>query len=210
MVTTMTNDLEVLRWQQDLWVRIIRAAMSGTPDRVQLDWHPSLARPAVSKYSATSPALLRWFDKWNANKPDEAQVRPFGFLLEFTLRKGLFAKWREEAVEGTERGRPKREDLRPIAPYDTDQTRAIENVFDRVAGQPIDSELLKTYTECLADYHLSPESKFGNGDYHDRGRTERRRIRLVTVVRSIRSSALYRNSLLRERDFCWIRLHHTE
>ena len=35
---------------------------------------------------------------------------------------------------------------------------------------------LKTYAEVLAQYHLSPESKFENGRFLDRGRTERRHI----------------------------------
>jgi hypothetical protein len=55
-------------------------------------------------------------------------------------------------------------------------------VFDRVTGRPVDSELLKSFAECLADYHLSPESKFENGDYHDRGRTERRHVIATDVV----------------------------
>ena len=37
-------------------------------------------------------------------------------------------------------------------------------------------EHLKSYAEVLAQYHLSPEAKFANGRYLDRGRTERRRV----------------------------------
>ena len=33
-----------------------------------------------------------------------------------------------------------------------------------------------TYAEALAQYHLRPESKFLNGDFCDRGRTERRHV----------------------------------
>lgn len=35
---------------------------------------------------------------------------------------------------------------------------------------------LKPYAEAVAQYHLSPEGKFENGQYLDRGRTERRHI----------------------------------
>jgi hypothetical protein len=49
-------------------------------------------------------------------------------------------------------------------------------VFDRVTGEPIAPEQLKSYAEVLAQYHISPEAKFANGRYLDRGRTERRHV----------------------------------
>jgi hypothetical protein len=49
-------------------------------------------------------------------------------------------------------------------------------VFDRVTGKPIDPKQLKTYAEVLAQYHLSCEDKFENGEFLDRGRTERRHV----------------------------------
>ena len=39
-----------------------------------------------------------------------------------------------------------------------------------------------TYTEALAQYHLRPESKFLNGDYCERGRTERRHVVATQIV----------------------------
>ena len=38
-----------------------------------------------------------------------------------------------------------------------------------------------TYAEALAQYHLRPESKFLNGDYRDRRRTERRHVAATEV-----------------------------
>ncbi len=178
----MKSDLEVRRWQQDLWVRIIRAALYGNPDQLPLDWHPPLARPAVMKYVASSPARLRWLKTWNACKLYEDQVRPFGFLLEFTLRKSFFAEFTMEPVESAKRVRPRSEEIKPIAPYETDSDKALQGVFDRLSGKPVDIEQLKTYAECLADYHISPENKFENGDYHDRGRTERRHVIATKIV----------------------------
>jgi hypothetical protein len=49
-------------------------------------------------------------------------------------------------------------------------------VFDRVTGKPVQPEQLKTYAEVLEQYHLSPEDKFENGQFLDRGRTERRHV----------------------------------
>ena len=65
---------------------------------------------------------------------------------------------------------------KPIAPYDTDPVSAVLKVFDRITGKSVEPKQLKTYAEALAQYHLSPESKFENGQFLDRGRTERRHI----------------------------------
>jgi hypothetical protein len=45
-----------------------------------------------------------------------------------------------------------------------------------VTGQSISPDQLKTYAEVLAQYHLSSEDKFANGQFLDRGRTERRHV----------------------------------
>ena len=45
------------------------------------------------------------------------------------------------------------------------------------------SDRLKTYAEALSDYHLHPEPKFLNGDYTDRGPTERRHVHVAGVRR---------------------------
>jgi hypothetical protein len=39
-----------------------------------------------------------------------------------------------------------------------------------------------TYAQALAQYHLRPESKFLNGDYCDRGRTDRRHVIAAQIV----------------------------
>jgi hypothetical protein len=46
----------------------------------------------------------------------------------------------------------------------------------RGTGKAIPANELKTYAEALAQYHLRPEAKFLNGDFCDRGRTERRHV----------------------------------
>ena len=62
------NDIGVERWQYDLWYMIIRAALDGHPDQVDLSYHDALKRPAVSRYGATTPALLKWFAAFNAGR----------------------------------------------------------------------------------------------------------------------------------------------
>jgi hypothetical protein len=75
------------RWHSDLWRQIVLAALSRHPDRMDLDYHGSLAAPAVSRYGATTPELLRWFSRYNAKRHYRQQVKPFGFLysLQATL-----------------------------------------------------------------------------------------------------------------------------
>ena len=57
------KDLGVPRWQHDLWYRIITAALDGHPAQVDLTDITGLDVPAVSRYGATTPALLHWFDR---------------------------------------------------------------------------------------------------------------------------------------------------
>jgi hypothetical protein len=47
---------------------------------------------------------------------------------------------------------------------------------DRISGEVVPPEKLKTYAEVLVRYHLSPEDKFLNGRFDNRGRTERRHV----------------------------------
>lgn len=69
----------------------------------------------------------------------------------------------------------------PMAPHDKDPVTAAQHAFDRLTGQPVASEQLKTYAEALAPYHLHPESKFRQADYLDRGVTARRHIQASRV-----------------------------
>jgi hypothetical protein len=45
-----------------------------------------------------------------------------------------------------------------------------------VTGKAVRAAELMTYADVLAQYHLSPEHKFENGDHRDRGRTGRRHV----------------------------------
>ena len=80
------NDIGVERWQYDLWYMIIRAALDGHPDQVDLSYHDALKRPAVSRYGATTPALLKWFEAFNAGRVYADQVKPFNFLNAYHAR----------------------------------------------------------------------------------------------------------------------------
>jgi hypothetical protein len=176
------SDIGVERWQYDLWYQIVRAELDGHADQVDLSYHEALGKPAASRYGATTPKLLRWFKTYNQNRAYRDQVKPFNFLLSFQSRSRL-ALSVEEANVLVKRGRrPKPRKANPVATFNKDVVKASRDVFDRETGKPISSEDLKTYREALASYHLSPESKFLNGDHFDRGRTQRRHVRATGVI----------------------------
>src|SRR5690606_23215828 len=142
------------------------------PAVVRLDYHPKLRNPAVSRYAATTPALLKWFDEYNRMRPYGDQVKPFCFMS------ALQAKSNFMTSKGTaQSGGP----LRPIAPYFSATSEAARHCFDRETGRPIPAEMLKSYADALRAYHLSPEAKFENGDYHDVGVTRRRHTHAIGV-----------------------------
>lgn len=171
--TVSLSDLGgVQRWQHDLWYRIVQAALGDTPEQAKLDDLPGLQRSAVSRYAATTPNLLLWFKKHNAEKPYRDQVRPFGFLI------GLQSRF-----VGPGSKHPK-----PVSPYEKNPERAAEACFDRNTGEPIARNHLKSYQETLAQYHLHPEAKFHNGDYVNYGVTNRRHI-FATAVEHIGKEA---------------------
>src|SRR4051812_23916581 len=102
-------------------------ARLGSPDKVNLDYHEALTGPAVSRYAATTPKLLRWFATYNKTRSYEEQVKPFGFLLAFLGKEDFVT---EVVLDGTEPSRrwtkPK-----PIAPYHKNLEQALAKVRDR-------------------------------------------------------------------------------
>jgi len=151
----------LLRWQYDFWFKIVSAALEGHPNQVPLDYHPALARPALSRYGATSPTLLRWMQTWNRGKPYRDQVKPFGFLSAFTARKAeLMGGDCGEIVDPSARGRPRKPaHPKPVAPYEKDPARAARNAYDRETGRPVGPDSLKTLAEALHAYPFSSEAK---------------------------------------------------
>ena len=80
------TEIGVDRWHYDLWHRIISAALDGHPDQVDLSYHQGLRRPAVSRYGATTPKLLGWFQQLNRGREYGDQVKPFNFLIALQAR----------------------------------------------------------------------------------------------------------------------------
>ena len=126
--------------------------------------------------------MLRWFNSFNSGRDYPAQVHPFNFLTVFPARRISASDW-PDLIEPLELKNSKRRNYRdlprPVAPFNSDPRRGAANSFDRLTGEPVPINRLKTYSEALSDYHLHPEAKFLNGDYVDRGPTMRRHIRVA-------------------------------
>jgi hypothetical protein len=82
------RDLEVQRWQYDLWYRITESILIGRA--IDLDDLPGLELPAMTRCAVTTRAVERWFIRHNRGKPYNERTRPFGFLISPTVT--AFAK----------------------------------------------------------------------------------------------------------------------
>ena len=176
-VTSLTA-IGVSRWHYDFWYHIILAALNGHPDHVPLDFHPSLTQPAASRYGATSPDLLAWMRHHNEDREYADQVKPFGFMTSFSALPTSQRPMTEDfTADPTKRGRPKKQATpKPIAPFERNPAKAATQAFDRETGETVPVELLQTCQDALVRYPHSPESKFENADYFDRGEARRRHV----------------------------------
>jgi hypothetical protein len=167
----------VEHWQHDLWWLIAKAAIDGHPDNVKFNHHPSLTKPAASRYAATTPKSLRWFDKYNDGLSYALKLKPFGFVSAFSARVLI-----DQPLSRPRGNRSKANVIpKPVAPFDKNPVIAAQNAFDRNTRESIPVEFLKTYQRALIQYHLHPEDKFLNGDFLDRGTTLRRHIRVIDI-----------------------------
>jgi hypothetical protein len=154
----------------------------GGPTKSVSRNHEGLNRAAASRYGATTPALLKWFKTFNHGKAYADQVKPFNFLNAFQARLQLGLSDADQSAI-SKRGRPRKQSaVRPVAPFNKDMRKAAQFAFDRETGGSVKGDMLATYAEALAHYHLRPEAKFVNGDFNDHGRTERRHVIAVQIL----------------------------
>ena len=74
-------------WEEDVWKQIVSTALGDRPREVDYAFRREMSRPAHSRYSATRPAVLNWFKRYNEGRPYAEQVKPFNFLLTFFARR---------------------------------------------------------------------------------------------------------------------------
>ncbi len=166
------RDTGVHLWQEHFWEQMITAAAGrADDDDAEFVWRPELAKPAASRYAATTPTVLSWFAPFNKHRHYASQVRPFNFLLWFQSKKP-----HERAVE--DNGAlfdPRQRPPKPVAPYTKDLS-TIDHIWDRETGEDVEPAWLRTYAEVLRTYPVHSESKFLDGGRTRRGPTRRRHI----------------------------------
>jgi hypothetical protein len=166
-------------WEEDIWKRIITAAMGDNPREVDYDLRHEMQLPAHSRYSATRPAVLNWFKRYNEGRPYAEQVKPFNFLLTF------FGRRQEDLVtdDPTHLFDPKLDEIRPVAPYEKDSEKALRRVFDRNSEtlEAVPTKWLRTVADVLRDYHRQPEYKFLGGGWNEEGVLRRRHVFVDTI-----------------------------
>jgi hypothetical protein len=97
-------------------------------------YHNGLKQPAVSRYGATTPALLKWFETFNSGRDYPDQVKPFNFLSAFHARLQFELPDSEQWAK-PKRGRPRKQsDAKPIAAFNRNIREAAKAAFDREPG----------------------------------------------------------------------------
>ena len=176
------NEIGVERWQYDLWHQVVRAALDGLPDQVNLDYHTNFNLPAASQYAAPTLSLRRFGATIlicimpTKLRPTIRRVHDLSRALARHCPKFLATFGDSNSFRAKRFALPK-----PVAPYDMDPSRGAKKCFDRDTGVLIPASILKSYKRALGQYHLRRESKFGNGDYFDRGITGRRHVKALGI-----------------------------
>jgi hypothetical protein len=166
-------------WEEDVWKRIITAALSDKPRTVAYAFRHEMKRPARSRCGAMRPAVLDWFKRYNEGRVYAGQVKPFNFLLTFFPR-----RQEDMATEDpTHDFDPKLDEIRPVAPFEKDSEKALKRVFDRNSATlaPVPRTWLRTVADVLRDYHRQPEYKFLGGGWSEEGVLRRRHVFADTI-----------------------------
>jgi hypothetical protein len=173
------RDSGVRRWEEDVWKQIISAALSESPGEVNYAFRREMQLPARSRYGATRPAVLNWFRRFNEGRSYAEQVKPFNFLLTF------FARRQEDvaAEDPLHDFDPQLGEIRPVAPFEKDNEKALKRIFDRNSEslEPVPREILRTVSDVLRDYHRQPEYKFSRGGWTEAGILGRRHVLVDTI-----------------------------
>jgi hypothetical protein len=165
----------VLLWQEELWRDIVSAALRGEPRPIPFASREQLNFPAASRYSATTPHILSWFRKFNEDRPYSEQIRPFNFLVWFHAKRPDEIFW-QDGNEQSELWDRRAKSLKPVAPYDSDFSKAADKARDRETWEPVARAWLRTYAEALRQYAIHPETKFLGGSHTQSGPLCRRHV----------------------------------
>lgn len=153
------DDADDRDWIDELWI-VVLARHAGLP----VPWPDWIDRPALSRYTVTSPHLWEPFRTWNQDKPWAEQVKSFNFMLVAHVARG------DRPIDAGE-------DFQLIAPYTNqpDQWTHLDWI-DRAdpTGAPwrISTEdatdegsrivVVQTYADVLVSFRNHPEAKYND------------------------------------------------
>jgi hypothetical protein len=136
-------------WIRDAWDYMLRQELGLGPPKPK--W---MGRPAVTRVTASSPTVLRWFSGLNDGKLYSEQVKPGNFLLLF----------HPDPLDSS--------GILPIAPYESDASLWGSDCIDRRDGKIIQittaafdgsthprTVQVRTYAQVIARYVAHPEAK---------------------------------------------------
>lgn len=166
-------------WQEDVWTKICQSENENPGETIHFMDDERLQVPAASRYSATTPALIRWFKDQNEGAAYSEQIRPFNFLLCFQARDMKVLGGSDDRAN--EWRQKHKRPPRPVAPFDKNPSIAANNAHDRITGEPIPESWLKSYAQSIAQYHLSDEAKFLGGQKDQSGTLQRRHVEAFAV-----------------------------
>ena len=92
-----------------------------------------MLKPAHSRYSATRPAVLDWFKRYNESRTYAEQVKPFNFLLTFFVRRQEDIATEDPTREGAQNVRIERQTIN-IYNRDPDGIKRLADQLDRSEG----------------------------------------------------------------------------
>lgn len=174
-------DAEDRDWIRQIWLYLVREALG-----LEVSWPGWFDRPAFSRITAASPAVLKALAALNASKPYAKQIKPFNFLLSAHI-----------APNGHPIGvDPKHFHL--IAPYESDPRKWERLIWtDQYAGTcwygatfgsagTRVAARFKTYEDVVAEYAYHPESKSADASgapcgQQSLGLLQRRHVSIGTV-----------------------------
>jgi hypothetical protein len=149
------HELELARWQYDLWYRIIEAALAGS--EVDFATLPNFERPAMASCAVTTTNVEKWFRDYNTTRPYAQRIRPFGFFITPTVRAFDVPLGRA--------GHP----FRLVAPFETDGATWVDGTYIdiytgntyAISTQTYDEQtaLVQTYRQIAAAYIAHPDPK---------------------------------------------------
>jgi len=149
------HELELARWQYDLWYRIIQAALAG--HEIDFATLPNFERPAMASCAVTTTNIEKWFKHHNDGKPYDQRTRPFGFFITPTVRAFDVPLGRG--------GQP----FHLVAPFETDGSKWLEGTYiDIYSGKTYaistdtyndTTALVQTYQQIATAYIGHPDAK---------------------------------------------------